>query len=273
VKDYLRHLVANAVDALAARNDVREALQAKILLALQRQGAMIPFALLGGSALRFLHGIERFSEDLDFSLERPEAGYELPSYLRGLRRDLEREGYSIEIKMNDQRVVHSVFVRFPGLPFELGLSAQRGEKLAVKLEIDSQPPVGAVVETSVVRRHETLRLQHHDRASLLAGKLHAILVRPYTKGRDLYDLLWYLSDRSWPGPNLELLNQALAQTGSTDLVLDSDNWHRKVAARLRRIDWRQAVADLRPFVSSSAGLDLISEEVLLELLTRRGSSG
>ena len=57
-----------------------------------------------------------------------------------------------------------------------------------------------------------LRLFHHDRASLLAGKLHAILKRPYTKGRDLYDLIWYLSDPDWPLPNLTLLNSALRQT-------------------------------------------------------------
>lgn len=64
-----------------------------------------------------------------------------------------------------------------------------------------------------MRRHVTLRLHHHDRAALLAGKLHALLQRPYTKGRDLYDLIWYLSDSAWPAPNLTLLNAALRQTG------------------------------------------------------------
>ena len=67
--------------------------------------------------------------------------------------------------------------------------------------------------TTIVRRYQTLHLQHHDRATLLAGKLHAILQRPYPKGRDVNDLLWYLSDPAWPEPNLVMLNNALQQTG------------------------------------------------------------
>ena len=81
--------------------------------------------------------------------------------------------------------------------------------LMVKVEVDTKPPAGAVVTTSVVRRHIMLHIQHHDRASLLAGKLHAVLQRPYLKGRDVYDTLWYLSDPTWPAPNFTMLNNAL----------------------------------------------------------------
>ena len=109
--------------------------------------------------------------------------------------------------------MHSAFVRFPGLLHEMGLSGHREEALSVKLEVDTRPPQGAGLETTVVRRHLLLRLQHHDRASLLAGKLHAILQRPWPKGRDFYDLVWYLSDPAWPAPNLVLLNNALAADG------------------------------------------------------------
>jgi LuxR family maltose regulon positive regulatory protein len=77
--------------------------------------------------------------------------------------------------------------------------------------VATNPPAGAGLATTVVRRFVVLQLQHHDKASLLAGKLHAILQRSYTKGRDIYDLLWYLSDPTWPPPNLVLLNNALAQ--------------------------------------------------------------
>jgi hypothetical protein len=85
--------------------------------------------------------------------------------------------------------------------------------LAVKIEVDTHPPQGAGLETSLVRLHVLLNLNHHDKASLLAGKLHDLLQRPYLKGRDLYDLIWYLSARDWPAPNLTLLNNALTQTG------------------------------------------------------------
>ena len=88
------------------------------------------------------------------------------------------------------------------------------------------------METSLVRRHVLLNVYHHDRSSLLAGKLHAILQRPYLKGRDLYDLIWYLSDRNWPPPNLTLLNNALAQTGWTGDVLRVENWREVVSSRI-----------------------------------------
>src|SRR5207237_623298 len=103
------------------------------------------------------------------------------------------------------RVVHSAFVRFPGLLHDLGISPHATEVLAVKIEVDTNPPRGAVLETTIVRRHATLHLQHHDRPSLLAGKLHAVLQRPYVKGRDLFDLIWYLADPDWSPPNLTLL--------------------------------------------------------------------
>src|SRR4030067_3635034 len=96
------------------------------------------------------------------------------------------------------------------------------------MEGDTHPPAGAVLMTTLVRRYVTLQLQHHDKASWLAGKLHAILQRPYLKGRDLYDLAWYLSDPEWPEPNLELLNNALRQTGRQGRSLTEKNWSKAV---------------------------------------------
>jgi len=191
-------------------NLAREYLQAQVLAALQRAGAMIPLAFCGGTALRFLYGIPRYSEDLDLSLERSPAQYDLERYARAIARDLRRQGYAIETALDVRRTVHVAWARFPGLPYDLGLSPRRTQRLAVKIEIDTHPPEGARLETTLVRRHLLLHLQHHDRASLLAGKLHALLQRSWTKGRDVYDLLWYLSDPEWPTPNLELLNNALA---------------------------------------------------------------
>ncbi len=191
----------------------REYLQARILAALQRCGAMIPLAFHGGTALRFLYSHGRYSEDLDFALQGNRQGYDFRGYLQAIRNELTPEGYSIELKVSDQKTVHSAFVRFPGLLYDLGLSGQRSETLAIKLEVDTNPPGGAVLVTSVVRRFFMFQIQHHDKASLLSGKLHAFLQRSYTKGRDIYDLLWYLSDPAWPQPNLILLNNALAQTG------------------------------------------------------------
>jgi hypothetical protein len=119
--------------------------------------------------------------------------------------------------------------------------------------------------TSVIRRLVTLQLQHHDRASLLAGKLHAILQRSYTKGRDIYDLLWYLSDTDWPEPNFILLNNALQQTGWPGDKLDQDNWRQILSDRLRALSWERVVSDVRPFLEAEADAGLLTRENLLQL--------
>ena len=175
-----------------------------------------------------------------------------------IRFELTPEGYGIELKVNDRKTVHSAFVRFPGLLYELGFSEQRGEVLAVKLEVDTNPPAGAGLRTSVVRHFVLLQLQHHDKASLLSGKLHAILQRAYAKGRDVYDLLWYLSDPTWPAPNLVLLNNALRQTNWPGEELTGTNWRKQVGARLRRLDWRTIPGDVHPFVEPGFDVELLT---------------
>lgn len=117
-----------------------------------------------------------------------------------------------------------------------------------------------------MRRHVTLHLQHHDRASLLAGKLHALLCRPYTKGRDVYDLAWYLTDRAWPEPNLELLNHAMRQTSPELPLLRPDTWRQVVACKLRGLDWDVVRGDVRPFLEDPREVDLLARDHLARLL-------
>ena len=263
MKEYLAELVRQSPTPAQGRNLAREYLQARILAALQRAGAMIPLAFHGGTALRFLYAHGRYSEDLDFALEGDRLpdelrNYDIRSYLRFIQAELAPEGYMIEMKVNDQKTVHSAFVRFPGLLYELGLSGQRSEVLAVKLKVDTNPPAGAGLATTVVRRFVVLQLQHHDKASLLSGKLHAILQRSYTKGRDIYDLLWYLSDPSWPPPNLTLLNNALAQTNWQAGELTETNWRDRVRQRLQGLNWSAIQSDVRSFVEPGFDLNLLT---------------
>lgn len=226
---------------------------------------MLSLAFQGGTALRFLYGIRRYSEDLDFALERPEQGFTLAGALPATRSDLAREGYEVDLRLNDQRVVHSAFVRFPGLLAEIGVSPHRNEVLSIKIEVDTRPPAGAVLATTLIRRHLTLRLHHHDPASLLAGKLHAVLQRAYTKGRDFYDLIWYLSDPEWPAPNLALLNNALHQSGWEHAPLAPTTWRTAVRERVKDVDWARIVADVRPFLESAADVELLTAETLEQL--------
>ena len=266
MKEELLQLTKAEKSPLTARNLAREYLQALILQSLQRAGAMTMLAFHGGTALRFIYSLPRYSEDLDFALEGSSEQYDFRAFLKNIRSDLETQGYTIQLKVNDQKTVHSAFIRFPRLPYDLSLSPHRDEILAVKIEVDTNPPAGAELETTLIRRHVLLNLHHHDRSSLLSGKLHAILQRPYLKGRDLYDLTWYLSDKSWPPPNLVLLTNALAQTSWNGPAVTVDNWRQVVYARLESISWEQALEDVRPFLAATEELDLLTRDNILQLL-------
>ncbi len=250
MKDHLRELV-RGMDPLAGRNVLREYLQARILEGLQRAGAMSPLAFQGGTALRFLYGLPRYSEDLDFALEGTREPCDLRRWITEIARQFRREGYEVAGSLRERGNVHAGWVRFREVLHDTGLSPHRDEVLGVRIDVDTNPPTGAVTATRLVRRHVSLRLHHHDRASLLAGKLHAVLCRPWTKGRDIYDLAWYLSDPSWPSPNLELLNAAVRQGAPEAEPLAENTWREVVAERVKGLPWDEVVADVRPFLQGS----------------------
>ncbi|MBI2301069.1 MAG: nucleotidyl transferase AbiEii/AbiGii toxin family protein [Armatimonadetes bacterium] len=264
--DHLRQLADDAPDESARRGLVREYLQARTLQAVQDDGVFTRWAFIGGTALRFLFDLPRSSEDLDFSLLRPGMDPGLPAAAERIRQVFTREHYPVEVRAEESRTVAQAQIRFAGLLHQLGLSPHASQVLFIKLEVDTNPPAGAGIATTIVRRHVTLSLCHYDRASLLAGKLHAILSRPWTKGRDLYDLAWYLADRSWPAPNLPLLNAALAQTHWAGPALTEDNWRDQVSARLATVSWDEARRDIQPFLDRPGDLDLVSAETLASLL-------
>jgi predicted nucleotidyltransferase component of viral defense system len=266
MKDLLKQILARQSNDLIRRSVAREYLQARILQCFQESGVFLNWAFLGGTALRFLYAIPRYSEGLDFSLMKLREASGFRQALKDIKNRLEAEAYLVEIKVNDRKTVNSALVRFPGLLYELGLSPRTSEVLAVKLELDTNPPIGARVTTTIIRRYVTLNLPHYDRASLLAGKLHAILSRPYTKGRDLYDLFWFLSDPTWPAPNWELLNNALQQTDWEGGVISAGNWRKVLAGRLAEVNWRDSVEDLRPFLERDGELELINKANFLRLL-------
>jgi len=181
MKEQIKPIIQKAATLLQAKNLLREYLQARILEFIQERGLFHTWIFQGGTALRFLYGLPRYSQDLDFSLARPDASYNLNQAIARIRPWFEAEAYEVD--------------------------------LIIKSELDSQPPAGGKTDTTLIRRPVLLNIHHYDQATLLSGKLHALLARNYTKGRDIYDLFWYLSDQSWPEPNFDYLNEALKQTG------------------------------------------------------------
>jgi len=266
VKDFLKELVAGQPNATLKLNVAREYLQARILGVLQEEGAFRNWVFLGGTALRFLYRIPRYSEDLDFSVLDPARTIRFVDVVDRIQAAFAAEGYRVTAKSAPDKTVASCFVRFGGLPHELGLSPHRDQALAVKLEIDTHPPAGGTVATTLIRRHVTLNLFHHDKPSLLAGKINAVLCRPYVKGRDLFDLMWYLADPTWPEPNFSLLNAGLEQMRWEGATLDARNWRAVLRARLETVKWTEALADVRPFLERAADLGLLTKEACLSLL-------
>jgi predicted nucleotidyltransferase component of viral defense system len=269
MKDVLKNLVEPAQGSLLKTCLAREYLQARILQALQDVGVFRSWAFVGGTALRFLYSIPRFSEDLDFSLIETGKESHFAAAMNRIESVFRKETYAVTVAAKGEKTVASAFVKFAGLPYEIGLSAQRSQVFSIKIELDTNPPAGAEFQTSMVRRHVTLNLLHYDKASLLAGKMHALLMRKYTKGRDLYDLVWYLADRTWPAPNLVLLNAALTQTGWNGPVATPENWRSLLIGKLDHFAWDAVRADVQPFLERPADADLITRENVMSLLENR----
>jgi len=249
----------------ARRNVLREYLQSHVLFSLQAGRAFEQLAFVGGTALRFLYALRRYSEDLDFSLERP-AGYRFQRFLDRTERDLMNAGFDVTMHPCEADPMHSAFIRFPGLLHEAELSPHRTAKLSIKIEIDTRPPSGAGLEATVIDQHFLLALQHHDLPSLMAGKLHALLTRPYAKGRDIYDLLWYLSRPEPVSPNVLLLRNALAQTDWAGAQVTALSWRAVIERRLHEIDSTSAADDVGPFLESPEERALLTRKNVLAAL-------
>jgi hypothetical protein len=266
VKDYIKEQIKNIADANLARCIVREYLQTCILESLQNNNAFAKWAFVGGTALRFLYSMPRFSEDLDFSLTAAGEKDNFKTHMKKAKTYFEAQNYDVTIKVKESKTVKSAFVKFGGLLYEMGLSPLASETVSIKVEIDTNPPEGAILETSIIRRHILLNIQHYDKSSLLAGKLHALLSRKYTKGRDIYDLVWYLSDRAWPGPNLVLLNNALRQTNWKGPWITGDNWRKELIKKMTSLDYDRVIAELKPFIEKMREFDMITKDNILGLL-------
>jgi hypothetical protein len=268
MKEFIKQMISETADSFQAKNSVREYLQARILQFLQERGVFRGWVFHGGTALRFLYRLPRYSEDLDFSLIRPDKSVDFSDIVAKIGPWFEAEAYNVDLRIKADKMVKSVFIGFPGLLHELQLSGRQAESLSLKIELDSNPPIGGKTDTTVFRRYVILNLLHYDRASLLSGKLHALLARPYVKGRDLYDIFWYLSDPSWPKPNIDFLKNALIQTSWDGPKINQKNWSWILAEKLNVIDWDRAVEDVRPFMERTSGIEMMTKENVLKLLHR-----
>jgi hypothetical protein len=226
----------NAANPLEEENAIKEIIQEIALYGLWRAKFFDVAVFQGGTSLRILHQLPRFSEDLDFMLLAPDPAFDWRPYLKVLTETFEEYGLSPETVSKaqmDKRI----------------RNADR-KKLKIKLEIDVEPPAHSGDAFTFLDFPVDYEVRHQDMASNFALKIHALLCRDYVKGRDWYDFAWYVSKGIFP--NLPHLQAALRQFGpwskNDALSVDTAWLEKHLAARIQEIDWDKAKEDVRRFL-------------------------
>ena len=244
--------------SLEEEQALREITQEILLAALGRTDFFHQAGFQGGTCLRIFHGLNRFSEDLDFALQEPDPSFKLQPYLDTAKKEL--TAYGFELQMDDRskvgQTVRKAFVKDDSLGklLQLNFRVMSGpmRKMRIKVEVDTNPPEGATFEIRHVDFPFLSAVCVFDLSSLYAGKLHALLCREYLKGRDWYDFVWYTARRT--PANYALLSSALNQTGpwkGKNVKADRAWCLEQLQDRIKAINWTQAREDVRRFVKSN----------------------
>ena len=255
------------------KNSIKEVVQEIILCGLSRAGFFHSAAFYGGTALRIFYGLDRFSEDLDFSLVTPDLAFRLDAFLPALEKELASYGFHFQAEARNKTAdsdIQSAFVK--GNTREhlllcyaderLARSIGGGELIKIKFEVDTTPPPYAGFDQKYRLMPIPYEIRLYDMPSLFAGKIHAVICRAWKsriKGRDLYDYVFYLS-RQTP-VNLKHLNARLVDSGfegaREDLTLSEVK--EILLRRFASIDYDQAKTDVLPFIRNPAALNVWSE--------------
>lgn len=252
---------------------IREITQEVVLAALARTDFFRRAAFQGGTCLRILHGLARFSEDLDFALQAPDLAFRLEPYLPVIQREMAAFGYGIEFvdRSRVDQTVRTAFLKDDSigdlLQLEYRPTTGPARKIRIKLEVDTNPPAGAGFEVRYLDFPFPQAVVSHDPPSLFAGKLHALLCRRYLKGRDWYDFIWYTARGT--AVNERLLAAALAQAGpwAGEVQPVDRAWClQALQEKIESIDWQRAREDVRAFVRSGElpSLDVWSSDFFLQ---------
>ena len=249
------------------RNAMKEVIQEVVLSALAKAGFFKEAAFYGGTALRIFYGLNRFSENLDFSLLKKDDNYDLSKYFSFLSKELESLGLNFTVeekKKSIETAERSAFVKGNTREHLLKFYPQSvklvpyNEMIKIKFEVDTNPPGGFETEFKTLLLPSPCKVRLYDSSSLFAGKIHAILCRAWTrvKGRDLYDYLFYLANGT--KVNLPHLNEKLLDSGFIKQNVDFTVEHLKelLTEKFRNIDYKQAKDDVRPFIKDINSLEL-----------------
>lgn len=251
---------------------LREIMQEIALLGLWRSKFFEHAAFYGGTALRILYGLDRFSEDLDFSLLSPRRDFDIGRYSLALEEELRAFGFDVRVEKRNKVVttaVQSAFLKantFNELlvitPDEsIARMVPRGQVLKIKLEVDTDPPQGFFTESKYLLQPIPFAVRTYTLPDLFAGKMHAVLCRKWknrVKGRDWYDLVWYVSHH--PELHLAHLEQRMRQSGhwQSNRAMDESAFRVLLHDRIKALDVEQARREVEPFVRHPEALEIWS---------------
>ena len=256
------------------KNKIKEVVQEIVLCGLSRAGFFSHAAFYGETALRIFYGLDRFSEDLDFSLIEPDESFSLNEYLPMVEKEVNAYGFHFRAEYREKNIdsdIRSAFLK--GNTKEHILLFYADEKLAdtvhkeevikIKFEVDINPPRYAGYEQKFRLLPIPYAIRLYDKPSLFAGKIHAVLCRSWRnrlKGRDLYDYVFYLSQNT--PVNIPHLEDRLKQTGflHEEEKLDLDRVKELLCRRFAVINYAAAKEDVVPFITNPEKLSLWSPE-------------
>jgi predicted nucleotidyltransferase component of viral defense system len=235
-------------------NALKEICQEIALAGLSRANFFKTAAFQGGTCLRIVYGLKRFSEDLDFILIEPNS-FQWKPYLLSLTTEFNSFGLNFEAldRSKAENMVKKAFLKEDSFGKLISLKHSRlpsDKQILIKLEIDTFPPLGSSFETHFLEYPYPFSLLVQDKPSLFASKCHALLCRPYIKGRDWFDFLWYI--RNKVSINYLLLQNALKQIGpykQQEIFLDKKWIIKNLENKIISIDWPKACQDVENFIS------------------------
>jgi len=264
-------------------NALREILQELALCALWRAKFFERAAFYGGTALRVLYGLDRFSEDMDFSLLAPDDHFNMAPYCSAVEGELASWGFSATVeakkKTATDSAIESAFLK--ANTRELLLSIDGGDQMAakihgrrllkIKIEVDTDPPPGFSTEARFLLQPVPFSVRVYDAPSLFAGKMHAVLCRGWqtrVKGRDWYDLVWYVGGAT--KLDLAHLEARMRQSGhfTDDRPLDEARFRSMLKARIDSLDIDAARKDVERFLVDQSTISVWSKEFFLAVENR-----
>lgn len=257
---------------------LREIMQEVALAGLQRSGFFEKAAFYGGTALRIFYGLDRFSEDLDFSLLSSDPEFSLEPYFKGLVEEFAHVGLQVSIKEKKKTKgtsIDSAFLKpetvwreliLEGMVLEAGLGAMVG--LKIKLEVDRQPPLRFETEEKLLLKPYSFYVKCFTKSNLFAGKMHALLFRKWqnrVKGRDWYDLEWYI--RKGVPLNLDHFLARAQDTGNwTNSTIEKEELLDLLKKRIDSVSMEAVKEDIVKFIPDNKKLDIWSKKYFLELI-------